>query len=162
MENKCRTKRWVKKGFTLIELIIVIAILAILAAIAIPAYNGLQAQAKLQVAQTNVETVMNAISYEEQRNDYGVNPNLVINKGIVSNNLTGNPKKLNEQMVVALKENIGEDLLKKVYIWYEYSDNTTEQTYMKKIYYYPDSKALGNYYVFIDGVYNKVQSSIQV
>lgn len=160
MENKCRTKRWVKKGFTLIELIIVIAILAILAAIAIPAYNGLQAQAKLQVAKTNVETVMNAISYEEQRNDYGVNPNITINKGTPFP-----PDKASEatkKMTVALKENIGEDLLKKVYIWYENSDDVTEQTYTKTIYYYPDSNALGNYYVFIDGVYNRGQSTIKV
>lgn len=160
MENKCRTKRWVKKGFTLIELIIVIAILAILAAIAIPAYNGLQAQAKLQVAKTNVETVMNAISYEEQRNDYGVNPNLVINKGIVSGILKGNQKKLNEQMVAALKENIGEDLLKKVNIYYNGNMQTSD--YDKTIFYYPDPNTSANYYLFIDGVYNKEESSIKI
>jgi prepilin-type N-terminal cleavage/methylation domain-containing protein len=45
------------KGFTLIELIIVIAIIAILAAIAIPAYVGQQKRAARTEAYTNLETL---------------------------------------------------------------------------------------------------------
>lgn len=47
-----------KRGFTLIELIVVIAVLAILAAIAIPQYVGLKDSSKASVCQANRDTVL--------------------------------------------------------------------------------------------------------
>lgn len=53
-------KRGKKKGFTLIELVVVIAILAILMAIALPAYNGYREKAEKQAAIANVKAAESA------------------------------------------------------------------------------------------------------
>ncbi len=51
-----------KKGFTLIELIVVIAILAILAAIAIPSFIGITQTADKNVAMANATAIATAIN----------------------------------------------------------------------------------------------------
>lgn len=55
-------KKLNKKGFTLIELIVVIAILAILAAIAVPRLVGFQDTAKIQANKQVAAQVKNAIA----------------------------------------------------------------------------------------------------
>lgn len=63
-----------KKGFTLVELMIVVAIIGILAAIAIPNFIKFQARSKQSEAKTNLKGLFQAMkSYYAERDGYGQN-----------------------------------------------------------------------------------------
>lgn len=55
------TKQLKARGFTIVELLIVVVVIAILAAITIVAYNGIQNRARLSSAQTTASTVQKKI-----------------------------------------------------------------------------------------------------
>lgn len=53
-------KRYAKKGFTLIELMVVVIIIGILAGIAIPSFNKSMENARAREARTTLELIYNA------------------------------------------------------------------------------------------------------
>ena len=54
-----------KKGFTLVELVIVVAVMAVLIAVAIPTVTSITQTAKTTVAQTNARTIESTLKLKE-------------------------------------------------------------------------------------------------
>ena len=72
----------IQKGFTLIELMIVIAIIGILAVVALPAYQDYTARAQVSEALTLAEGQKSAVT--EYRSDRGAWPTSNIEAGVAS------------------------------------------------------------------------------
>ncbi|MDO7788645.1 competence type IV pilus major pilin ComGC [Desulforamulus aquiferis] len=62
-----------RKGFTLVELMVVVVIIGILAAIAVPLYNNSQQTAERRAVEANLRIIDGAIS-QYQANNSGGNP----------------------------------------------------------------------------------------
>lgn len=58
-------KKTNKKGFTLVELVIVVAVMAVLVAVAIPIISNVKGEAEKSVAATNAQTIESMIKLGE-------------------------------------------------------------------------------------------------
>jgi len=63
--QQTRAMKQNEKGFTLVELMVVVAIIGVLVAIAIPVYGGIQQTARDNACQANVRTLQGAVSMFE-------------------------------------------------------------------------------------------------
>lgn len=64
-----RTTRGIQRGFTIVELLIVIVVIGILAAIVVVAYNGIQNQAYDTTVKSDLATVVKKIELEKVKNE---------------------------------------------------------------------------------------------
>jgi len=86
-----------KKGFTLVELLVVVAILGILAAIGIVSYNGYTEKSKVNIVKTNVDNAMKYIETEVMKCELGLE--LETKEKYELLKITGNPNNISHSPI---------------------------------------------------------------
>lgn len=81
-----------KKGFTLLELLVVLAILAILIAIAVPVYKNQKEKAAITAHNANVRVLETAVESYRQDNDGKLPDKLAINELVNGKYIKSVPK----------------------------------------------------------------------
>ena len=89
---KLQTLKKKKKGFTLLELLVVLAILAILIAIAIPVYKNQKEKAAITAHNANVRVLETAVESYRQDHDGKLPDKLDINELVNGNYIKSVPK----------------------------------------------------------------------
>lgn len=140
-----------KKGFTLIELIVVIAILGILALFLVPSFMGYARDAKVQVMKANIKTGQNALltayaSYDVSDSKYTGKENAPTYIGDVKTKVCEN---MGNVKCILDVENSKEY----PYIKFIVGDAKTDKTEPDIIYYYTDASTFCSY-VFPDSSKN--------
>lgn len=81
-------KMWAKqKGFTIVELLIVIVVIAVLAAISIVAYGSIQTRARDSARDTAINNIKKTLELYRAQNDIYPNPAACVNAGCALSNL---------------------------------------------------------------------------
>ena len=64
-----RSRELRKRGFTLVEIVLVIVLIGILAAIVVPKFTGQSDKAKIAATKANIESIRSAIRLYQSNND---------------------------------------------------------------------------------------------
>lgn len=96
MKHQKRIRRTVlSRGFTLVEILIVVVILGILAAVVVPSLAGVRDQASIGATQTELEKLRRAVEVFQVRNENAL-PSVVAGDGTWGDLIAGNGEYLKD------------------------------------------------------------------